>query len=121
LAFAVQTSLDASIYKVGTFVRKEHLQYSLLVKPAATAWSHTKGLSRGPGAPGFRFAQDFALLKIFWKKNVLTEAILTVIVNFSGWLTDYRRKEGQKLVMGGGRPFGCVPNARAQGKLRRSR
>jgi len=30
LAFAVQTFLDASIYKVGTSVRREHLQHSLL-------------------------------------------------------------------------------------------
>jgi len=29
------------------------------LKPAPIAWSHTKGLSAGPGAPGFREAQDF--------------------------------------------------------------
>jgi len=37
---------------------------------------------------GFRFA--------YLAENVLTEAILTVIVNFSFWLTDYRRNGWSK-------------------------
>ncbi len=42
----MQTSLDASIYKIGTSVRKENLQYSLLVKPAKNKFLKIEGVGK---------------------------------------------------------------------------